>query len=277
MNAATTTGGYATTTSSSTATTSTQRLVRLTSAASPFVWRGLLPLLGLLALTWFAVAPYAANDIEATVAREVRGELQRKGFGWVNVAASGQDVLLSGTPPAAAAGDEALATARAATCPTWAGPKICAVTVLGAFASPAAANMPVVPAPAATAPTPSPAAVACEAALAKLLATSRIEFASGGSAIDARSDKLLDQLALAARGCPGRILVEGHTDNVGDPAANQRLSEARAGAVRDALVRRGIPAVRLEALGYGEAKPLADNSSEAGRAANRRIDFKALP
>ena len=261
-------------------TVSTQRFVRRSGGPSPYVWRGLLPALGLLGVVWFGLLPFAANDIEAHVASEVRHQLELKGFGWVNVAVSGQEVLLSGTPPRVGAGDDALALARAATCPTWAGPKVCAVAVLGTFAAPPAAATPAAPAAPATAaapPAPSTAALACEAALAKLLENARIEFASGGSTIDARSDTLLNQLAQAARGCPGRILVEGHTDNIGNPAANQRLGEARAGAVRDALVRRGIPAVRLETLGFGESRPLADNSSEAGRAANRRIDFKALP
>jgi outer membrane protein OmpA-like peptidoglycan-associated protein len=272
-------------------TTTTQRFVRVSGGASPYVWRGLLPTLGLAGVLWFGVAPFAANEIEATVRGEIRSRLQQQGFGWVDVAVSGQEVLLSGTPPRGGAGDEALALARAATCPTWAGPKVCAVSVIGAFgaalppapAAPAAPQATTPPAPATTpaatpaAPAIAAAALACEAAIAKLLQSSRIEFASGGAAIDARSDRLLDQIAQAARGCPGRILIEGHTDNVGDPAANQRLSEARAAAVRDALVRRGMPLVRLETLGYGEAKPLAANDTEAGRAANRRIDFKALP
>jgi outer membrane protein OmpA-like peptidoglycan-associated protein len=125
-------------------------------------------------------------------------------------------------------------------------------------------------------PLPS-AAAACEAAFASLLGTARIEFASGGSAIDARSDELLDRLAAAARGCPGRVQIEGHTDNVGDPASNQRLSAARAAAVRDALVQRGMPAERLLTVGHGDTQPLADNADAAGRAANRRINFRAVP
>jgi outer membrane protein OmpA-like peptidoglycan-associated protein len=272
---------------SSTSSVTLQRLVRVVDAggsASPYVWRGLLPTLGLLGTLWFAIGPFAKGDIEATVAREVRSQLQAMGHGWVDVAVSGQDVLLTGLAPRAGAGDEALALARAATCPTWSGPRTCAVTVLGTFGSLSAPSAPTAPTapsapsvPSASAAAPSPAAAACEAAIAKLLATSRIEFASGGAAINARSAQLLDKLAEAARGCPGRILVEGHTDNVGDAHSNQRLSEARAAAVRDALLERGIPATQLEALGYGQTKPLADNGNEAGRAANRRIEFKALP
>lgn len=276
----------------------TQRWVRQVDGAgggSRYVWGGLLPTLGLLGTLGFAVGPFAYGEIEATVAREVRGQLQAKGHAWVNVAVSGQEVLLSGAPPRAGAGDEALALAREARCPTWSGPRTCAVTVVGAFgaAAPAATSSapgaPTTPtaSTATTAPPATPAAprasasgaaaAACEAAFAKLLETSRIEFASGGAVIDARSARLLDKLAETARGCPGRILVEGHTDSVGDADSNQRLSEARAAAVRNALLARGVPATQLEALGYGQTKPLADNANEAGRAANRRIEFKALP
>lgn len=273
---------------SAAATTGMTRLVREVDAPPSVLWATLLPAAGFALLTWFGTGPFAVNDIEATVAREVRGELQRKGFAWANVAVGGQEVLLSGAAPAPGAGEAALEAARAATCPTWAGPQRCAVTVLGAFdaatgpAAPAAPAMPAVPSAgassvAASAAPTSAAAAACDAAFAALLGTAKIEFASGGTAIDARSGELLDRLAAAARGCPGQVQIEGHTDNVGDPADNQRLSTARALAVRDALVKRGMPAERLLAVGHGETQPLADNSDEAGRAANRRINFKALP
>ncbi len=127
------------------------------------------------------------------------------------------------------------------------------------------------------APSAAWAMQACEATFAELLASARLEFASGGAALDARSAPLLDRLAAAARACPGRVHIEGHTDNVGAPEANQRLSEARAAAVRDALVSRGLEADRLETSGRGDTRPLADNRTEAGRAANRRIEFKAAP
>jgi outer membrane protein OmpA-like peptidoglycan-associated protein len=261
-------------------TITTQRFVRRVGGVSPFVWRGLLPLLGLAGVTWFGIAPFASRDIEATVAREVRAQLVDKDMAWVKTVVSGQEVLLSGTPPRAGAGDDALAVARAATCPTWAGPLTCAVTVLGVFAAPAAAPAAPAASPAAASSPASAAAVAaaaCEAEFAKLLSTARIEFVSGSAVIGAASAKLLDQLAQAARGCPGSISIEGHTDDIGEEASNLRLSEARAGAVLAALVQRGVARERLRALGHGESKPLAANDSDAGRAANRRIEFKALP
>lgn len=73
-----------------------------------------------------------------------------------------------------------------------------------------------------------------------------------------------------------RILIEGHTDNVGSDAKNLSLSQGRADAVRLWFVSHGIDPGRLEALGFGETVPRADNSSDAGRAENRRVEFKLL-
>jgi outer membrane protein OmpA-like peptidoglycan-associated protein len=85
---------------------------------------------------------------------------------------------------------------------------------------------------------------------------------------------LLDQVAGVLRDHPElNISVEGHTDDRADDAFNLTLSRQRAAAVRDHLVRAGIDAVRLTAEGYGERRPLAPNDTEAGRLANRRVEF----
>jgi outer membrane protein OmpA-like peptidoglycan-associated protein len=70
-----------------------------------------------------------------------------------------------------------------------------------------------------------------------------------------------------------RIKVEGHTDNVGAPAANKTLSENRAAAVVTALKSRGIEPGRLAAAGFGSERPIADNRTEEGRAKNRRVEL----
>ncbi len=68
-------------------------------------------------------------------------------------------------------------------------------------------------------------------------------------------------------------VVEGHTDSVGSDAYNQKLSERRANAVRDVLVNQyGVGADRVNAVGYGEARPVADNTTADGRAVNRRVE-----
>lgn len=70
-----------------------------------------------------------------------------------------------------------------------------------------------------------------------------------------------------------KLTIEGHTDNVGSPAHNKTLSEARAAAVVAALRAQGIAADRLQAKGFGQDKPIADNGSEDGRAKNRRVEL----
>jgi outer membrane protein OmpA-like peptidoglycan-associated protein len=73
-----------------------------------------------------------------------------------------------------------------------------------------------------------------------------------------------------------KVEVQGHTDNVGGDSYNQTLSEARARAVMDWLIKHGVPAGRLTAKGYGKTKPVADNGSDEGRAKNRRVEIANL-
>lgn len=73
-----------------------------------------------------------------------------------------------------------------------------------------------------------------------------------------------------------RIRVAGHTDNVGNPRVNQRLSERRAQAVREYLISRGIDGSRIEAVGLGDQQPVASNDTEEGRQQNRRIEATEL-
>ena len=73
-----------------------------------------------------------------------------------------------------------------------------------------------------------------------------------------------------------RLRIEGHTDNVGQPAENLKLSEERAEAVKQYLASKGVDPARLEAVGRGDTAPIADNASEKGRALNRRIEFKVV-
>jgi outer membrane protein OmpA-like peptidoglycan-associated protein len=101
-----------------------------------------------------------------------------------------------------------------------------------------------------------------------------VNFDTGKATIKADSAETLDAAAGALKAAASlRIEVGGHTDNVGTPEANQRLSQERAQAVMAALVARGIKADRLTAKGYGQTAPIADNRTEEGRGKNRRVEL----
>ena len=104
-----------------------------------------------------------------------------------------------------------------------------------------------------------------------------ILFAPANAALSEAGTGLLDELAALLRTLPYSLSVEGHSDNVPIQTArypsNWELSSARAAAVTRALIEKGIAPDRIRAIGYGATRPRDDNSSEAGRARNRRVTF----
>ncbi len=117
-------------------------------------------------------------------------------------------------------------------------------------------------------------ATVCQQLFSELLAKGKIRFESGRASIDPDSAGLLDRLTETALRCPtANIEIAGHTDADGEDAFNQALSEKRAQAVMDYLVKAGLPAGRFTATGYGSAQPVASNDTDEGKAQNRRIDF----
>jgi OOP family OmpA-OmpF porin len=117
-------------------------------------------------------------------------------------------------------------------------------------------------------------ATVCQQLFSELLGKANIRFDSGRVTIDPDSAGLLDHLIETALRCPtSNIEVAGHTDADGDDASNQALSEKRAQAVVDYLVKAGLPAGRFTAVGYGSTQPVASNDTEEGKAQNRRIEF----
>ena len=102
-------------------------------------------------------------------------------------------------------------------------------------------------------------------------------FATGKSDLNARSKEILEELIVTMQENPTLIIEMGsHTDDVGGDAMNLTLSQKRAEACVNYMIEGGIRADRLIARGYGEAVPVADNSSEEGRAKNRRTEFKVI-
>jgi OOP family OmpA-OmpF porin len=101
-----------------------------------------------------------------------------------------------------------------------------------------------------------------------------INFDTGKSDIKPESQPVIAQIVTLLKDNPDlKVSIEGHTDNVGTPASNKALSEARAKSVMDALVKGGVVASRLSAVGWGQEKPVADNRTEEGRAKNRRVEI----
>ena len=101
-----------------------------------------------------------------------------------------------------------------------------------------------------------------------------VNFDTGKSTINPDSAETLDAAAAALKTAGElRVEVAGHTDNIGTPEANLKLSQDRAQAVMAALTARGVKAERLTAKGYGQTAPVADNRTEDGRAKNRRVEL----
>ena len=102
----------------------------------------------------------------------------------------------------------------------------------------------------------------------------QINFDSGKAIIKEESKPVIEEMVKALKDVPDLVVeIQGHTDNTGDASADQVLSEQRAAAVRKTLIDGGIDAKRLTAKGYGLTKPVADNSTEEGRAKNRRVEL----
>ncbi len=117
----------------------------------------------------------------------------------------------------------------------------------------------------------------CETRFSVISTTGAIYFKTASAELDHASDALLDSVADISNRCPAvKIEVSGHTDSVGDPQYNMRLSIARATSVADFLVHHGVRPDRINALGFGDTRPVASNATEEGRAQNRRIVFRVV-
>jgi outer membrane protein OmpA-like peptidoglycan-associated protein len=102
-----------------------------------------------------------------------------------------------------------------------------------------------------------------------------MEFTTGSAKLRPESQSQINNIATIMNNCPNvSLLIAGFTDNVGNADANMNLSQNRANAVVAQLVNKGVPADRLAAKGYGEDNPIADNSTEEGRARNRRASMQ---
>jgi OOP family OmpA-OmpF porin len=117
----------------------------------------------------------------------------------------------------------------------------------------------------------------CEAQLASAQSEAKITFEPGSATIATGSAATMDLIADVLTRCgPVRLEIQGHTDSQGRETMNQNLSQSRAQSVLNELRARRVVTSSFAAKGYGESEPIADNGTEEGREANRRIEFKLI-
>ncbi|QBQ53251.1 OmpA family protein [Nitrosococcus wardiae] len=101
-----------------------------------------------------------------------------------------------------------------------------------------------------------------------------VHFAFDSAALAPEAEKILNQVAESLQANPDiEVIIEGYTDSIGSAAYNQRLSQLRAESAMNYLVSQGVEQSRLKAVGYGEKRPIATNSTKEGRAQNRRVEL----
>lgn len=105
----------------------------------------------------------------------------------------------------------------------------------------------------------------------------QVHFRPARSVILPDSFEMLREVAQVIKDAPQlRVRIEGHTDNVGKLKTNLRVSQARADAVKDFLVKQGVDPTQLSAEGFGPTRPIASNATRAGKAMNRRVEFRIV-
>ena len=104
-----------------------------------------------------------------------------------------------------------------------------------------------------------------------------INFETGKSDVKPESQNIIDQVEAMLKSNPSlKISIEGHTDNVGSPTSNQTLSDNRAKSVMNLLIAKGVDKSRLSAKGWGQSKPIVENTTDSNKAKNRRVEIVKL-
>ena len=187
-----------------------------------------------------------AAQIEDDLSGQVRDYAEKSGFDWLVVEADGQDLTLSGSAPYFGDRRDVIEFSE----DLWGVAKVTNnILLLGQSNT-------------------------CQLEFDRYLSVGSIEFSNNGSRISPTSFPLIDRLADIARNCNARVRISGHTDSTGEADANIRLSTIRAQRVRKQMLARGVSSEQVTAVGYGETRPIANNSTLAGREKNRRIEFR---
>lgn len=189
-----------------------------------------------------------ASNIEDALGTEVIEAVGQQNLFWVSVEARGQNIVLTGAAPDYQAKKQAGEIAIDVQGVTGVTNQIAIIGEAGT----------------------------CQKQIDDYLVDERVSFKTGKASLSESSYPLLGMLASIARSCNTHIEIAGHTDSRGDAAVNLKLSQRRADAVRKYLVNSGVNLDWIRAIGYGETQPIADNSTEAGRRANRRIELRVI-
>lgn len=189
-----------------------------------------------------------ASAIESDVGTRVGDLVRQENLFWTSVEARGQEVVLTGAAP----GHEEKLRAGQLAEETWGVTSVDnQILVIGEAGT-------------------------CQTKLDGYLEDQRVTFKSGKADIAPESFPVLRLLASVLRNCGTHIEIAGHTDAAGDAKVNLKLSERRADAVQKHLVKSGVDAKYLRAVGYGETQPISGDSSKESRRKNRRIEFRVL-
>lgn len=203
---------------------------------------------GSLLLLIVACAAFSVPRIQSDLGSQVNDAKDKADFFWATVESEGQHIVLRGTAPDYVARRRAVEFARL----TWGVTQVDnRIRLVGESGT-------------------------CQQEFDSFLAAQQIEFATGSAVIEPSSYSLLAMLAAIARNCNANIQVIGHTDGEGDRRRNIGLSRKRAAAVKLYLVRSGVSDDRVEPLGSGASRPIADNPTTEGREQNRHIEFRVV-
>jgi OOP family OmpA-OmpF porin len=125
---------------------------------------------------------------------------------------------------------------------------------------------------------PPPEPVKAKIVEERIEITEKVQFAYNQATILSASDDLLNDVSTVMKQHPEvkKIRIEGHASSEGNDKYNKDLSDRRAKAVMEFLVKAGVAEDRMEAIGYGEERPIADNETEEGKEKNRRVEFNII-
>jgi OOP family OmpA-OmpF porin len=189
-----------------------------------------------------------ASDIEQELGAAVAAAVGKDDLFWASVEPSGQQIVLTGAAPDYASRKRAGEIAASVDGVISVDNQIAIIGEAGA----------------------------CQTEIDEHLSEARVTFRKGKAELTDSSYPLLAVLASVARDCETRLEIATHTDGEGDAVINMKLSQRRADAVMKYLVQSGVDPEQLEARGYGETQPIADNSTEDGRRTNRRVEFRVI-